>query len=673
MKYTEEQLRNLRINVDGNINFSKDEFTLDGKPVVTEDELLAVSRALEGHMENASHLTETEVGVIVDEKTQGLAAKVDAVPGQISTAKEETLAAVADGYTTKETHNTDITTLRETDIPSVFTRAQLYTDGEVELLESKLSTDYATKDYVDGAVSALDSLFKELIRETSVEIARVDTDLQAAKETIPVAGEDFYSTDQTNEKIAEAVNTRAARSDLEALDIKVETMKGTIPSRANIVTIADENNAAKLARVAFTGSYNDLSNLPRLEDYATLATVREKCYVLETQLKHTIETGDTTVEATLRNYIDNVKFYTDLASMHFKGVVEALPETASNGDTYTVAGETSVRHADTWVKITPDLTPYQTREKAAEDHEGLDGKITANSEAIAVLGTRVETLETNSATKDELETARAALQTNIETLSSSLTNLGSTVTILQGTVSELEEKVDALPTKEQLTEQYEALKQELHDNYYTKSQVDGKIAALGYGGRITALETTVGNIPETYARKEEVSDILDITGNGFPEKTLTQAIKDIVGAFPFSASEVDILRQMASLLTWQTETVVETETGPKTVHTQIMPDTTMSAVRAQLLSPMQVVEATGPTAECNMRLAWAPEDVRIVYVDAVKVPGTTVQLTVNYTDSKGETHSYVHGGIVGGSMTRLHLYYDKNGTMHNCVEVFPTP
>lgn len=58
MTYTEEELKNLHIDVTGKVNFSRDDFTIDGKTVALKEETDAVQANLVAHAANAPHLGE---------------------------------------------------------------------------------------------------------------------------------------------------------------------------------------------------------------------------------------------------------------------------------------------------------------------------------------------------------------------------------------------------------------------------------------------------------------------------------------------------------------------------------------------------------------------------------------------------------------------------------------
>lgn len=235
---------------------------------------------------------------------------------------------VEGGFVTKLEAASEYVTL------STFTLTVAELREDIEAVRSEIPSlaKYATRDYVDGAVNALKELFIALLNAKDYATKE---ELSEVVATIPQEGVDYVKPEVIQEKLSQYAKTT-----------ELERVASTIPSKEYIAEQV-ENGLSTLHKVASTGDYNDLENKPDIEgsitealkEYSTTAELQEwtKGYV-QAEIDESEERTNATIEATkndLQEQIDAIEHH-DTEAMHFKGVVESLPEEAEEGDSYTL-------------------------------------------------------------------------------------------------------------------------------------------------------------------------------------------------------------------------------------------------------------------------------------------------------------------------------------------------
>lgn len=149
MTYTEEELKNLHIDVTGKVNFSREDFTIDGKTVAQREEMQAVQANLERHASDVPHLSAENVAVIANEALKPLEGRVENAERKIVdlyTKYEEGPLL----YVGKEEYIADKTAFGEA-IAEAKAYSVEYTNERVAVLRNEvLDSKYATETYVRG-------------------------------------------------------------------------------------------------------------------------------------------------------------------------------------------------------------------------------------------------------------------------------------------------------------------------------------------------------------------------------------------------------------------------------------------------------------------------------------------------------------------------------------------
>lgn len=302
---------------------------------------------------------------------------------------------------------------RETDLIEI--------NGQLNALRETLATlsKYATKDFVVGQVGALHDLIISFIES---EHFATKEELNEVKESIPQKNIDYL----TPETIVEKFGEYAKQSSLEAV-------AKTIPSKEYIQERVDAG-LSTLHPVAFSGDYDDLENKPEIEktiddklkQYATFAETKEYVHgyvqgqVDESESRTDIKIHDT--KEYLEELIASIE-HIDKTAVHYRGIVQELPESAEEGDCLmNINGDVYIFHDNAWVRLSHDVSGFATKEAVndlavrVDEHDEaiitIQGDIAALTEDINGIKEQILTL----ATKAELELLREQFITREEVL-----------------------------------------------------------------------------------------------------------------------------------------------------------------------------------------------------------------------------------------------------------------
>lgn len=460
-----------------------------GKRIATIEDVTGVQTKLDDHKTAAYHLSPDEVREIAAEEAEK--AEVDAkrdAAQKIEASAVELKTYMAENFNTKEAAAGIYVSLetRENDLIEI--------NENFAALRQTLSTlsKYATKDYVEGQVKALHSLILSFIQ--SEQFATKD-ELHEVAESIPQKNIDYLSP----ETIMEHFSLYAKKTQLDAV-------AATIPSKEYIEERV-ESGLDKLDSVAFSGEYADLKNTPnigkaideKLKPYSTSAETKEYIHgYVHGEIDESEKRTDVKITEN-REYLEALIAaieHIDKTAVHFKGIVQELPETAEEGDCVTtIDGYSYIFHDISWVRLSPDISHLATKEAVDEVSARVDEHDTALQEIRADISVLVEKEAElrekmkDFATKAELELLREQCVTMDDLEAMDFVSNSELKMVLSNYVTNetLAAKVnEALENADFVhREDLEAVKNDL------QQQLDDH-------------EAFISTVPEIYATKEEV-------------------------------------------------------------------------------------------------------------------------------------------------------------------------
>lgn len=190
---------------------------------------------------------------------------------------------------------------------------------------------------------------------------------------------------------------------------------------------------------------------------------------------------------------------------HFKGVVEALPETGTNvGEVYQVGDAEYAWNGTEWVKLgyTLDLSAYYTKTEVDAEVKKVQDEVDLAEQAITDLGE-----ELNGRIDDEVETING----RIDNVAAEHETINGRIDTVSGNIESAVGRIEALETaKEDFDSQFETVNGKIEalekadQNFVSQFEtVNGKISALeladeGFVTRIGTLETNVGTPSENF-------------------------------------------------------------------------------------------------------------------------------------------------------------------------------
>ena len=391
-----------------------------------------------------------------------------------------------------------------------------YDKSSVDTIHSNITTSI---DVINTTISTLDTTYAPISHVTS-----------SGNKIVPIAGKDggyghVMLTDSPDVTYGYssgyAATPKAVNTVYKALQNKLDISGGTIEgdltvtgsinatisgmaelankdSSGNVIVdtyaTKEELNAIdvsdKLHKVASTGSYNDLENIP------SLYTQEEVNALLNNKVDTItiLDSNNIIKSSVLPSYVDDVEEYSSFNNLPTTGEGSKIYITTDNNRTYRWSGTT-------YVEIASSLALGITSGTAYEGSSGkvLEENISTIEQDIASYKTTVSSIY---ATKEEVTSSVSTINTSIDNTNTELTNTKNNLSTNYYTKEEVDTTVSNLNTE--LSTSISNVSTKLENNYYSKDEIDNTVSSIN-----TTINNVSTNLSDNYYTKESIDNTVN--------------------------------------------------------------------------------------------------------------------------------------------------------------------